>query len=212
MSWQSSMPKVWPQLAVFVKAARIGGAKTRLARDIGSVPAVSLYRHMSAALLRTLGRDPRWQTSVFVSPDRDLQTAGQGLAPWPSGLTRFPQGSGNLGAKLKGALDIAPPGPLVIIGSDCPFVTRRHIAGAFKALQRAEVVFGPAEDGGYWLVGLKRSPALRRLFEAVRWSTAHALEDTLANVPKDRRVEMLETLYDIDTGADFRRWRETSRP
>ena len=98
-----------------------------------------------------------------------------------------------------------PPGPLVIVGTDIPAIRAAHIAQAFRALGRHDAVFGPAADGGYWLVGLApRRPA--RPFAAVRWSTEHALADTLANFA-GRRVAMLRTLHDVDTAADLVRLR-----
>jgi uncharacterized protein len=73
---------------------------------------------------------------------------------------------------------------------------------AFRALGRADAVFGPAADGGYWLVGLSpRRPA--RPFAGVRWSSEHALTDTLGNFP-GRRFARLRTLQDVDTAADYR--------
>ncbi len=98
-----------------------------------------------------------------------------------------------------------PPGPVCIIGSDIPGITRRHIARAFAALGPAEAVFGPAPDGGFWLVGMKRiarPPAT--LFRDVRWSSEHALSDTLATLP-GLRVAMVDELNDVDEAADLRR-------
>ncbi|MGH6660397.1 MAG: DUF2064 domain-containing protein, partial [Rhodospirillales bacterium] len=74
------------------------------------------------------------------------------------------------------------------------------------ALGRADAVFGPAADGGYWLVGLRRRPRRLRLFEGVRWSSEHALADTLANLGGRPHV-LLETLEDVDDGAAYQRWR-----
>jgi glycosyltransferase A (GT-A) superfamily protein (DUF2064 family) len=65
-------------------------------------------------------------------------------------------------------------------------------------------VFGPADDGGYWLIGLSRRPRLLRPFAGVRWSTPHALADTLANL-RGRPVALLPALSDVDTPADFAR-------
>jgi glycosyltransferase A (GT-A) superfamily protein (DUF2064 family) len=91
---------------------------------------------------------------------------------------------------------------VVLVGSDIPGIGRDDIAAAFRALGRAQAVFGPAEDGGYWLVGLgPRRPA--HPFADVRWSTAHALGDTLANFC-GRRIALLRTLRDVDTAADLR--------
>src|SRR6266849_887762 len=83
-----------------------------------------------------------------------------------------------------------------------------HIAASFRALGDHQAVFGPAADGGYWLVGLRRRPCLpRRLFERVRWSSEHALADTLAGLPKGLSVAWLETLEDVDDARAHARWR-----
>ena len=97
----------------------------------------------------------------------------------------------------------------VLVGCDIPGLGRADIAAAFKALGRADAVFGPAEDGGYWLVGLgpRRPPAP---FAGVRWSTEHALADTLANC-RGHRVALLRRLRDVDTAADLAALRR-SRP
>jgi glycosyltransferase A (GT-A) superfamily protein (DUF2064 family) len=97
----------------------------------------------------------------------------------------------------------------VLVGSDIPGLSRDDIAAAFRALGRADAVFGPAEDGGYWLVGLgPRRPA--RPFAAVRWSTRYALADTLTNFA-GRRVALLRTLRDVDTAADLAAIRRARR-
>ena len=73
-------------------------------------------------------------------------------------------------------------------------------------------VFGPAPDGGYWLVGFRRRPALMDPFDGVRFSSAHALADTLANLPRSARVAFLERLTDIDTPEDYAAWRGARNP
>ena len=83
-----------------------------------------------------------------------------------------------------------------------PHVTRAHIWAAFRLLGRHDAVLGPAEDGGYWLIGLRRRPRILRPFQGVRWSTPHALRDTLANL-RGRSVAQVATLPDVDTAADF---------
>ncbi len=99
-----------------------------------------------------------------------------------------------------------PPGPVIIVGCDIPDITAAHIAKAFRALGRHDAVFGPATDGGYWLVGLRRRPCFTDPFGKVRWSTPHALGDTLANLA-GRSVATIETLSDVDDGADLARRR-----
>jgi glycosyltransferase A (GT-A) superfamily protein (DUF2064 family) len=96
----------------------------------------------------------------------------------------------------------------VIVGSDIPDIEVDDIVAAFRALGNNDLVFGPAADGGYWLVGARRRPVVpRNLFTRVRWSSKHALADTLANVPATCRVAMLDEHSDIDDGAAWRRWR-----
>jgi hypothetical protein len=85
-------------------------------------------------------------------------------------------------------------------------VTRADIAAAFRALGPDRAVFGPAPDGGYWLIGLRRSPGERLPFDGVRWSTANALADTLANL-EGCRITLLREQEDVDDGPALRRWR-----
>lgn len=187
-----------------LKEARPGRVKTRLGRDIGMVRAAWWFRHQTRALLRRLP-DPRWQTILAVSPDRE----GLASRAWPStphgALPRLPQGPGDLGARMGRILRTLPPGPVVIVGADIPGLTRAHIARAFKVLGDHDAVFGPTPDGGYWLVGLKRSgPVPISLFNGVRWSSRHALPDTVASIP-GLSVAFTDTLDDVDTAADLRR-------
>ena len=99
-----------------------------------------------------------------------------------------------------------PPGPAIIVGSDIPAIKASDIACAFRLLGNADAVFGRATDGGYWLVGLRRTPRLLAPFAGVRWSGPHALADTLGNL-KGSRVAFAATLSDVDTEENYRRLR-----
>lgn len=183
-----------------------GAVKTRLAADIGKDAALSFYRRNLHDVLWRLGRDPRWQTWLAVTPD----TAAETVSLWPQvpGVRLIAQGQGDLGIRMARPLLSLPPGPVVIIGSDIPEVGSRHVMAAFKALGRNDMVFGPAADGGYWLVGARRTPVVPHgLFQNVRWSTEHALADTIKGLPKPFRVAMLDELDDIDDGAAWAAWR-----
>jgi len=184
---------------VFARAPRLGAVKRRLARGIGAMAALRFYRGQLAATLAA-ARDRRWRVELAVTPDG-------ARARWPRGIARRPQGHGDLGARMARAL--GRHRRAVLVGSDIPELARRDLAEAFGALGRADAVFGPAEDGGYWLVGLgPRRPA--RPFADVRWSTKHALADTLANFA-GRRVALLRTLRDVDTASDLRAIRKERR-
>lgn len=189
-------------LVVFLKAPRLGQVKSRLAADIGALAALNFYREASARLLRRLGRDRRWRLWLAATPRSAL------TAPfWDARVPRLDQGMGNLGDRMGRVFHELPPGQVVIIGSDIPEIAPRHIAAAFHALGNHDAVFGPATDGGYWLVGLRRRPRIpARLFEGVRWSSAHALLDTRASLPRRFDVALLKTLEDVDDGAAYARW------
>lgn len=188
------------QLIIMAKAPRAGAVKRRLAADIGVGRASALYRQMLAATVRRLGADPRWRCWLAVTPD-----AAIGDAFWPHGPERLVQGQGDLGQRMARLMSSRPPGPVVLIGSDIPNIAPDTIAGAFAVLGRADLVLGPSEDGGYWLVGLSRRRPASGLFDNVRWSTADARADTIANAT-DLKSVLLETRSDIDTGGDLERW------
>lgn len=183
-----------------VKEPHPGRVKTRLGQGIGMARAAWWFRHQTRALLRRI-RDPRWDTVLAVAPDIE----GLQSRIWPEDLPRVAQGPGDLGDRMGRLFRTLPPGPVVIIGADIPGITRPHIARAFAALGNRDAVFGPAPDGGYWLIGLKRSHAVpKSLFNTVRWSSEHALADTLASLP-DLTHTIIDTLDDVDTVEDLRR-------
>lgn len=180
-----------------VKEPRAGRVKTRLGRDIGMTQAAWWFRHQTQSLLRKI-ECPAWHTVLAVAPDQSL-TSGF----WPKYLQRYPQGAGDLGDRMARMLRSMPPGPVCIIGADVPGITPKHVAEAFAALGRNDAVFGPAEDGGYWLVGLKRTRAVPpSIFRGVRWSSEHALADSIASVPFER-IARVRVLRDVDTAADL---------
>jgi uncharacterized protein len=188
-------------LVLFVRAPMLGAGKRRLARGIGDVAALRFERSMLALLLRRFGRDRRWRLRIAMTPDR-----ARLRLPWP--YARFEtagQGGGDLGMRMRRAIAACPPGPVVLVGADIPELAASHVAAAFQLLGRCELVFGPAVDGGFWLVGARRRPRPPPPFGRVRWSTRHALADTLANLPRHTAVGFLDRLADIDDGDAYRR-------
>lgn len=186
------------RLIVMIKEPRLGRVKTRLGRGMGSVAATWWFRHQVQRLLREVA-DPRWHLILAVSPDVE----GLSSRIWPKYLPRIPQGQGDLGVRMTRLLALPDKGPVVIIGGDIPDIKRHHIADAFAKLGNNRAVFGPATDGGFWLVGLKRAtPAPTTMFNGVRWSTQHALADTLATMP-GYAPAVVATLQDVDTVKDL---------
>lgn len=183
-------------LIIFTRWPQFGAGKRRLAADIGPVGALRVQRVLLANTLRRLGTDTRWRTWLAVTPDRS--------GPWPMRLPLLPQGDGDLGRRMMRVAKAPPPGPVVIIGSDIPGVTREEIAHAFRLLGDRDAVFGPAADGGFWAVGFRRRPRLVDPFSAVRWSTPHALSDSLSKLTK-ASVGIIGVHEDIDDAASLAR-------
>ncbi len=186
-------------VVLFLKEPRPGRVKTRLGRDIGMVEAAWWFRHQAARVIRGLD-DPRWRLVLAVSPDHE----GLASRVWPAHIPRWPQGPGDLGDRMGRVLRHLPPGPVLIAGADIPELTADHIAEGFRLLGRDDAVIGPASDGGYWMLGLKRGaraiPA--GLFRGVRWSTPHAMADTVESLaPLD--VAFGSVLIDVDEVQDL---------
>lgn len=179
-----------------VKEPHPGRAKTRLGRDIGMVQAAWWFRHQTHRLLRRV-EDKRWDLVLAVTPDRE----GMHSSVWPTHIQRVPQGRGSLGDRMSRVMQQAP-GPVCVIGGDIPGIRSHHIWRAFRAIQPGGAVFGPAHDGGYWLIGLHRARHWPQGFlDAVRWSTSHALADSRASYGGP--VVLTDTLRDVDTAADL---------
>lgn len=193
-------------VVIFARQPALGRVKTRLARDIGALAALRFYRWALMRTARRIGRDRRWRTWLAVTPDRGASRR----RVWPFALPRMPQGHGDLGQRMARALRAMPRGAVVIIGADIPDLAPVHVARAFALLGRHPFVFGPAEDGGYWLVGARGPARGAPIFDGVRWSTEHALADTLRNIGADRCAR-LAPLRDVDDGAALAAWRSGAR-
>jgi hypothetical protein len=148
-----------------------------------------------------LAKDRRWRLRIVVTPDKTHRRARH----WRRGVEAVGQGSGDLGIRMRRALENCRPGPVVLVGADIPALDARHAAAAFHLLGSRDLVFGPAEDGGFWLVGARHPRRLPPLFERVRWSGPEALADTLAGLPRRIRVGYVDRLEDVDDADAYRR-------
>jgi rSAM/selenodomain-associated transferase 1 len=197
-----------PRLIIMAKSPGAGQVKRRLGASLGTVAACNVYRSCLAHTLRRLSVSSRWRTVLAITPDADLAAPHWlRLAPAKS-VARLGQGGGDLGRRMQRLFARLPPGPAIIIGSDIPSIRASHIVQAFRLLGAHDVVLGPAQDAGFWLVGLRRSPRVLAPFRSVRWSGPHALADTLVNL-KGHRVALAATLSDIDTEEDYRHSRDS---
>jgi hypothetical protein len=183
-------------VVVFARAPRLGAVKRRLAREIGDRAALRFHLATMTSLVRAFAADRRYRTVLAVTPDRATMYL-------PARVQLIAQGSGDLGRRMHRAFSRYPRCRVVLIGCDIPDAGPADARAAFRSLGSAQAAFGPAADGGYWLVAMSpRRPA--HPFTSVRWSTEYALGDTLLNFA-GRRVALLRTLHDVDTAADLRR-------
>ena len=197
-------------LVVFARAPEAGRVKTRLARELGEAAALAAYRELGALVLGAVSGLPDCDTVVSYTPaDREPL-----MRAWLGPDARYePQCDGDLGARMLGAIGArcrSGARRVLVIGTDCPEVSSGLIETAFGLLDRADAVFGPTADGGYYLVGMKRP--IRDLFEAIPWSTAATFSTTLVRATAAAlEVALLDERRDIDTAEDWRRWQSARR-
>jgi len=200
------------RLLVFVKAPRPGLVKTRLAQGVGPAESARIYGLLATHLLRGLAPLPH------VELRHAPADAGEEIRPW---LLRpewrsLPQSEGGLGQKLEAAFRSGfaeGAEKLAVIGSDCPWVTPEDVEEAWRQLEENDLVLGPAEDGGYWLIALKAPQP--GLFDGIAWSTGEVLAQTLAKATElNLRSTRLRVLSDVDTVEDWRRiehhWKQSN--
>lgn len=180
-----------------VKLPVAGRVKTRLARDIGVAEATRFYRVTAGNIIRRLTSQPFWTTYLAVSPD-----TGVSSRMLPPSCVRISQGNGDLAARMHRPMRHLPPGPVCVVGTDIPAIIPRDIRTAFRALDRHDAVLGPAEDGGFWLIGFRRRPRVVYPYAGVLWSrddTRVAVEANLAAMS----VAHTQCHSDVDSGADL---------
>jgi hypothetical protein len=183
-------------LVIFVKAPRLGAVKTRLGRSIGPWQAMRFYRRTCSATIRELGEGP-WKTWLAITPDADVRSPF-----WPKGVARRRQGPGDLGQRMARPFRELS-GPVVLVGSDIPSLRAHHIAEAFRVLGQCGAVFGPAADGGFYLVGFRKPPR-QNPFRGIAWSRPDTLAMTRQAIAP-MGVRLLETLEDVDDAPSYRR-------
>jgi len=190
-------------LIVFVKSPEPGEVKTRLMPALGADLAAELYRALCEEVLQaTVPEAGEYERLVFFAPPE----AAEAVRAWLPGLRIVPQSGDDLGARMTAAFARAferGAERVAIIGTDAPGVSRQGVVEALDALDDADVVLGPAVDGGYYLMALGRPHP--HLFEGVRWSTPTVLEETLSRAgAAGLRTRTLAPLADIDTPEDLR--------
>jgi rSAM/selenodomain-associated transferase 1 len=194
------------RLCIFARTPVLNAVKTRLARSIGAEAALTAHEELVCLALSQMACVPGLICELWIAGATDHPAVVQWSQRWQ--LPIVAQQGHDLGARMSHAIQTAldESDRAIVVGTDCPGITSGYVQQAAAALDRHDLVIGPAEDGGYGLIGL-RKPA-PGLFENMRWGTDSVLRDTL-----DRAVriglsyELLTTVWDVDNAVDWARFR-----
>ncbi len=193
-------------LIVMARYPEAGKTKTRLARSLGDAPVVLLYKAFLTDLAQRFAGYPtcdlRW---TYTPVESDFPALATTLVPVTIQQEDcFPQKGEDLGDRLQYAFQWAQQQGFqytIVIGSDTPHISRRIIDDARTQLEDADIVLGPAEDGGYYLIAMKFP---YDVFSGIPMSTPVVLQMTIAAaIRQGLRVELVETLLDVDELPDL---------
>jgi len=194
----SDSVKTRAAIIVFLRVPEIGKVKTRLAATVGDVEGLKIYRHLLKITLdNTLKTGLPNYLYFYPYIDQHLSHSH------PLIRARTQEGD-DLGEKMFNAFNevLGTYDRVIIVGTDCPYLSIEVIQDAMAALEEHDIVLGPATDGGYYLIGLKRNE--KQLFENIVWSTDQVLKDTIAVIDRlDKTYYLLPELGDIDIEADW---------
>ena len=185
-------------VCVFAKPPRAGQVKTRLALSVGPVYAAALAEAFLLDTLSTL-RSLAWINPVIASTEP--------FCP-PNEIDCWLQGEGDLGQRIERILTraLATGGRAIALGADSPGLPQHLLEHARQTLTTHDAVLGPCDDGGFYLLGLKRCPA--GCLNPIRWSTCYACTDTRASLESTgMTVALLDPWFDVDTESDLDRLR-----
>jgi rSAM/selenodomain-associated transferase 1 len=197
MTTSGSRPRV---LGLFAKWPAPGAAKTRLCAGRGPEWGARVARAFLLDTVERLAGVGDRRVLAFAPPE-----AADDFAALVGGRFELvPQADGDLGRRLaRFAADqmAAGAGALVLVGADSPTLPLEYVERAFAELGGADVVLGPATDGGYYLIGFARR--VPPVFDGVAWGTSRALADTVARLEGAGRLALLPLWYDVDTPDDW---------
>jgi rSAM/selenodomain-associated transferase 1 len=187
-------------LIIFLRLPEKGKVKTRLAATVGEEMALHIYKHLVSCVMELASSSGKkvylfFKDALPPESDRDKR------------FSYHIQSEGNLGMKMANALSyvLNHHDKAVVIGSDCPELSLSMLEKSYSLLEDNTIVIGPAQDGGYYLLGCKK--AYPSLFEDISWSTSSVLRQTIEKIKEENlSYLLLDTLSDIDSEEDWKRY------
>lgn len=193
---------------IFTKAPRPGAVKTRLIPLLGAEGAAALHAKLVKRTLETVRAASLKRVELHCAPD--IEDPFFGFCAGHYGVFLKTQTGDDLGARMLGAFTqaLAVYDRVLLVGSDCPALTSRHLRQAERALRDGtDAVLAPCEDGGYALIGLSRVDA--QLFDGIAWGSDNVMAETRARLTRlNWRWHELDTLWDVDRPEDVARLRD----
>ena len=190
-------------LLLFLRCPEPGRVKTRLAARIGADTAAELYRNFILDILATL-KKCALPIRICFSPVEKEAALQAWLGP---GYALRPQRGTELGMRMRLAFEEAFDEGFargILLGSDVPDLPLSVLNEAVAALQRADAVIGPAQDGGYYLIGFRKDGFLPQVFDGLPWGTTIVLQETTARLEAHGcRIHLVSEWRDVDTAEDL---------
>lgn len=198
-------------LIVFAKEPKAGKVKTRLIPSLGIESATELYQELLTRTLNTAVKTKLSDIQLWISGDIEHQYFKQFKDK--NYFNYFSQSGEDLGQRMFNAFDSAlKTSPYaVLIGSDCPSLSICDLSAAMTSLRKGkDVVLGPAKDGGYYLIGLKKN--IPELFANMSWGEESVLSETCARINRlNLDLELLQERNDIDRESDLESYEKIKR-
>ncbi|MBM9520754.1 TIGR04282 family arsenosugar biosynthesis glycosyltransferase [Desulforhopalus vacuolatus] len=196
-------------LIIFIKYPEPGRVKTRLGRQIGYEQAALFYEELVKQQIRDLDGNS-YDLACYVDDSHPLD---QYRSKFGSDLNFFMQKGKDLGERMARAIEESferHHERVILMGSDIPLVSGPDVTLFFNHLLTHQMVIGPAEDGGYYMIGCQKGISVVPLFENIAWSTPDVLKTTLARA-SGLNVRIEKTWFDIDTLEDLQLYQHLVR-
>ena len=181
-------------LYIFSRRPEISVGKVRLKKKVGKIIGTNIYLYNLLKTIRIFYKDKRINLKICVNPDKAKKEWPRFIFPK---IERIPQGKGDLGIKMWNIINYDEKSK-ILIGGDIKNVRSQYIIDAWKKLKNLDIIFGPSEDGGFWLIGVSKIRKLNFIFHDIDWNSDNTLSQVISQIPPNISVGFANTLEDID--------------